>query len=336
MAMLRLVGRRAELDLLRVVAIVGVVALHNFYDWEPTTLAIAIRFQQMAGLSVLLFFFLSGLLSRPADGHALVVRLRRSAELLLAWLAWGIAYILLGAVAQKLHLLPPIRRLFSEAYPFFSFAYQLYFLVVLAVLIALQALWLALGQLLGWSARSQTVLELLLATALLALVVRIGWPLVPHGHFLSLYPLYGLAYLAGVLQARGRRFAFALSLLTAAACLLSGTIAASAWFLIVTPLFTFLLGRLLRGLPQRLQAPIALVSACSGAIFLLHHPLLMPLARRFWRLFGLPDLLNYLLCMALACALPILLVLLLRPWLFRCPWLPRLLLVQRNVFHPTP
>lgn len=325
--------RRTELDVLRSLAIVGVIVLHNLYDWDPLTQSTALRLWGLSGWSVLTFFLLSGLLSRPNLLAPLALRLERSADLLLAWLLWGVLYTLLGVLSLTLHLVPAIPNLFSTTYPFFDFAYQLYFLVVLAAFQTLQAIWLFLAHRLSWSVRLQAALELLLAVTLLAFTFRSGWPEVPHGSFPSLYPLYGLAYLAGVLQARSFHLSFALSGITALAALMVGSIPGTAWFLILAPPLIPLLGQLLRCVPQWFLAPIVLLSASSGAIFLLHHPLLLPLSRRFWRVVGLPDFINYFLCIIMACLLPILLVQLLRPWLLRWPRLARLLLVQPRIFQ---
>ena len=328
--------RRPEVDLLRVGAIIGVLFIHNLYDWEPSTMAVATKLWGLAGWSVLIFFFLSGLLSRPAQGPAPVVRLGRSIALFVAWLLWGTFYTLAGLFAQKLWLVDSIPNLFRLEYPFFDFAYQLYFLVVLALIQALQDLWVWFSVQVRLSQKAQSVFELLLAIVLLICMFYTGWPKVPHGSFPNLYPLYGLAYLSGVLQARS----ILLGLCFAAFCVLSAFTVLAAdgipgplWFLILASTMTPLLARLLRKIPPQVLAPLALLSSCSGAIYLLHHPFLLPLSRRFWRLGGVPDSLNYALCIALACLLPILLVLIIRPLLHRWPWLGRMLLVQPNAFR---
>lgn len=330
--------RRIELDLIRASSIFGVLVIHNLYDWAPPTLAAARMMWSLAGWSVLGFFFLSGCLSRPTRDPEVQLRsgLKRAGELLLVWLIWGGIYLLLGILAQNVGVLSDIPNLFSSSYPFFVFSYQLYFLPVLASLLVLQALTAAGMGALGCSMADMVRFELSIAVLLVVfLSFRMGWPAVPHGSSPSLYIIYALVFLIGVLHARGIGWSLTLSGFTALLALVLQQYGAVSLFVILAPLFPWILRHVMALLHPSLLSLISLISACSGAIYILHHPLLLPCLRRLGRWLQLPDALNYILVLLIGILLPVLLIIQMRPFLGRWPWLARLLLVQTQALHFT-
>jgi hypothetical protein len=324
-------ARRGELDVLRCAAILGVLVIHNQYSWDETTSGIHNFLFTLSSWSVLIFFYLSGLLSRPESSQPLNRRLRRSLELLLVWLLWGCLYTLAGWVSLRTGLLMEIPNLFSTSFPFFVFSYQLYFLVVLALIMMMQALWLNVVG--AWPRPIQVSLELFLACLLVVSISLHGWPVVPHGSGMELYVVYATAFLLGALQSRALVYAVTLSLFTALCCLITVRSSSASWFLVCFPLITVLLAKMVVVLPRRWLMGISLLSACSGTIYILHHPLFLPVSRRFWRLVGIPDVVNYFLGILLAASLPVLLIVWMRPLFRRWGWLHRLLLVQRYSFE---
>jgi hypothetical protein len=334
--------RWLELDACKALAIVGVVCIHSLDDWDPATMSLALLLWRLAGFSVLLFFFVSGWLFKAWTPVPLPLRLERAGQLLKVWLIWGVLYLLAGLLALRVGAIERIPNLFTFSYPFFIFSYQIYFLLLLAGFSAAYALLLWMEHRNVLSPPLALSLDLVVLAALLLGQIPAGWPAFPHGHQVDRVPTYAAAFLYGVVVSRTRSEAACelspvwrrlVPLLPGALILLAalrwptmlGQV--SPWFFLLLPPSLPLLRGLMRA-PTPLRRLLPLLAGFSGWIFLAHHPLLLPLIRRFFRLLHFPDLLNYLSALFLALLLPILLGILLAPVLLRHPALARLMLIQ--------
>lgn len=271
------------IDALKGLAIVGVIFVHMGFAsrFDSGTLADVRMLQKIFGWCVLAFFFASGCLhlgGSATEQNWETFTLRRARRLLVPCAAFSWAYkaLLLGAKAAGFIAATDAPALRTPAdiaaFAFVPVAPQFYFLVHLfCIAVAVHPVLR-----LRWFRHPCT--PWMIAAALLQSYWLLPLDL-PHGEALTQLPLYAASYLAGIgftrsVQAeklRGFRPASGMLLFIVAVAA-----ASAARPQVLHSLVPPLLAAFAMLLPLRAFAPAALLGLHSGAVYVWHAPIIMP------------------------------------------------------------
>lgn len=302
------VNRVGHIDVVRGIAIIGVVFLHSSFEsrFDEPTLVICAYLERLFDWVVLAFFFLSGLLQDDRQELGLFLK-RRFKSLMIPFFACNLFYNLAFVILEVLtgrqfggHEWGPALLLLGW---FHSPAFQLYFLPYLfgiAVVVFLMSKVI--------SHRGRLLLLLISLATTVTFYQNVGWPVSSHGAQTIKLPLYFAAFLMGVV---GRPFMLgapsfmlvlplviwvALALILQQQCMLS---------LLIPPLL-YLGTNMVHELwnAKLLQR----IGRSSAAIYLWHTPILLPAFTTVFAILHVPAPINLGLSVVLTisvCAWPI-------------------------------
>jgi len=275
-------ARIPALDAVKGLSIIGVLFVHMAFTsrFDRDTLASIHALQRFFGWCVLAFFFVSGFLhpaSTSAAGWTNFAK-KRARRLLVPCLAFSWMYKLaLQAMASSgivisaplkwpMTPLTLFREAITPAYPQFYFLAYL-FLITVSVHALVRCRWF-----------HNDLVPCLFAAVLLQAYSRI--PLAEaHGEALTLLPLYAASYLAGIGVARWKGTARQSDIIAAVAIAAFAFAAAivsaanSQVFFVLIPPITAAIAMLPK---QRILSPLAFLGRHSGAVYVWHTPLVMP------------------------------------------------------------
>jgi peptidoglycan/LPS O-acetylase OafA/YrhL len=286
-------GKRiAELDILRAVAILGVLVIHSSFQGRFTkeTIAVQTTMARLFDWAVLAFFFSSGFLHDPSVPFTSAVR-KRSLSLLVPFFLYNAFYNLFFAGMGILGWIPnntfEVNSQMLATGLFHSPAFQLYFLPYLFV-ISIGVC--GLDKLDRRYHMPSYVVALLLA---LTPYLILGYPQVSHGPALEMLPLYLAAFLMGVIGRPCFEAPFArLWIVLAALGAVLGVLVLcrlSEVSLLVPPL---LVG-IARAIPRMCESKLLLsLGGMSGSIYVWHTPVMLPGVTRLLAHCGVPSLVN--------------------------------------------
>jgi len=270
-------------DAIKGLAIVGVLFVHMGFAsrFDEGTLADVRMLQRIFGWCVLAFFFASGCLHTGAgaaeqDWKAFILRRARRLLVPCAAFSWVYKALLLAAKAGGFIAAAHAPALQTTA-DFTAFVFtpvvpQFYFLVHLFCIAVAVFPFVRLGWL------RQPWVPWLIA----AILLQSYWLLpldLPHGEALTQLPLYAASYLAGIGFARSietekwRGFRHAGGMLLFGAAVAAASVARPQVLHAVAPP---LLAAFAMLLPLRALAPAVTLGRHSGAVYVWHAPILMP------------------------------------------------------------
>lgn len=286
-------GKRiAELDILRGVAIFGVLVLHSSFEGRFTkeTMAVQAIMARLFDWAVLAFFFSSGFLHDSSVPFTIILK-KRLVSLLVPFFLYNALYNLFFAGTGTLgwvhnNAFEMNSKILATGL-FHSPAFQLYFLPYLFV-ISIGVC--ALDKLTQHYHRSGYVVVLLLV--LTFYLVR-GYPEVSHGSAFDKLPLYLAAFLMGVAGKPffERQFTNAWVVVAALGFVLAILVLSRLPVLSLTvpPLVVGLARAIPRGGNSKL---LLLLGAMSGSIYVWHTPVMLPAITRLLAHCGVPSLFN--------------------------------------------
>jgi peptidoglycan/LPS O-acetylase OafA/YrhL len=286
-------GKRiAELDILRGVAIFGVLVLHSSFEGRFTqeTMAVQAIIARLFDWAVLAFFFSSGFLHDNSVPFAIALK-KRAMSLLLPFFIYNAFYNLffagMGTLGWVHNNAFEMNSKILATGLFHSPAFQLYFLPYLFV-ISIGVC--ALDKLTQRYHRSGYVVVLLLV--LTFYLVR-GYPEVSHGSAFDKLPLYLAAFLIGVI---GRPFfekPFARPwMILAALGVVLGVLVLSR-LPVVSLAVPPLLVELVRAISKMANSKLLLsMGVMSGSIYVWHTPIMLPAITRLLAHCGVPSIFN--------------------------------------------
>lgn len=269
----QIVPRRAEIDAIKAVAIVGVLFLHMSFKsrMNASTLEVVHFFQLVFGWAVIAFFFAAGAIARAVHGFPALkefasTRFKRLIVPCLVF-SWTYKLILLGIARAGL---APV----SEAFDIVSFMLapvgpQFYFLPLLfgiSLLVALLEIRVSASTLLS-------VTGVLLVAAYAVLPI----PAEAYGNSIALWPVYLFAYVSGrAMAADGMQARFGAVIKPALFVLLASAIHAAPVILYacVPLLLNTAFGRHARSAQIIERSGLG---KYSSAIYVWHAPIVMPL-----------------------------------------------------------
>ncbi len=271
-------GRLSAIDVLRGIAILGVMVLHS--DLEGLTDPVRRAILGVFDWSVLAFFLISGYLHNYGIPLIHVFR-KRLVVLIVPFIVYNISYNLLfsvldsSVIARDLGI--PVTNLAVSlpwwCWAFDSPAFHLYFLPDLfAITILSHGI---LGRLSETTRRRSAVVTLV---SLPLLYLILPTPVISHGASLAVVPLYMASFLLGGMFHPSNilypKWAVALAGIALAPLMFCSSLFPnpSLSFVIVSLLFIFVV-KILKGCNG---GWIGLVGRCSGSIYLWHTPVLMP------------------------------------------------------------
>jgi len=287
------------MDLVRGVAIFGVLVLHSRFSgrFTPETLAIQTLLARLFDWSVLAFFFSSGFLHDRSAPVSVTLK-KRFISLLVPFFFYNALYNLFFLVGEASGLVPgrPLElnsKLLATCF-FQSPGFQLYFLPYLFVIstgvCAVDKLIFLHGK---------TAYRLLLGLVL-GFYVYTGYPEFSYGPDYSRVPLYLAVFLVGVISRPFFAQRFLSVWMTIA---LLGVVLA---LLMVSrlPIVSFAVPPLLVGLARTIPRlkhsnPLVSMGAISGSIYLWHTPLLLPAFASLLAHLGIPSPLVLFGCLSL-------------------------------------
>ena len=299
--------RIIELDVLRGLAILGVLVLHSHFAsrFSKETLAVQDTMETLFDWALLAFFFISGFLNDSSVPFLLAAK-KKSASLLVPFFVYNMVYSLIFLAARPFGWINT-DNVFSQALiiveaPFRSPGFQLYFLPYLFLI----SMFVCSLDKLNNRHRGWAYICTLLFV--LAFYVSRGYPAASYGPALSNLPLYLTSYLAGVFTkplwdkewVRSRFIFVALGLL------LGGLVVfrCRAVSLLAPPLIAATV-RVVSSFhkPKLLGS----MGEASGSIYLWHTPVMLPAITKLLAFCGIPSMLNYFGSIFLTIAICILL-----------------------------
>ena len=287
-------GRIPELDILRGVAIVGVLVLHSSFEGRFTseTMAVQAIMARLFDWAVLAFFFSSGFLHDRSVPFAVVLK-KRFLSLLVPFFIYNAFYNLcfFGMAAMsgfhsgafELKVNPQVLGMILFQSP----AFQLYFLPYLFLIsIAVSALEKLSGR------RYQWAYAAILALVMLFYLDR-GYPQMSHGADIYNLPMYIAMFMIGIIS---RPFiekplagpgVILLALVGVLGLLFFSRSCVVS--LLVPPLLTAVAAGI-RAIRQ--SKLLLLMGSVSGSIYVWHTPLLLPAITRLLAGCGIPSMFN--------------------------------------------
>jgi fucose 4-O-acetylase-like acetyltransferase len=286
-------GKRiAELDILRGVAIFGVLVLHSSFEGRFTkeTMAVQAIMARLFDWAVLAFFFSSGFLYDSAVPFTMTVK-KRSVSLLVPFLLYNAFYNLFFAGAGSLgwvhnNAFEMNSKILATGL-FHSPAFQLYFLPYLFV-ISIGVC--GLDKLTRRYHRSGYVVVLLLV---LTFYLARGYPEFSFGPACNNLPLYLAAFLIGVIGRPCLEAPFARPWMILAALGVVLCILVLSRLPVVSLAVPPLLVGLARAISKMANLKLLLsMGVMSGSIYLWHTPVMLPAVTRLLAHCGVPSLIN--------------------------------------------
>lgn len=286
-------GKRiAELDILRGMAIFGVLILHSSFENRFTreTLEVQAILANLFDWSVLAFFYSSGFLHDSSVPFVVTVK-KRFVSLLVPFFLYNALYNLCFAGVEAMGWVPngvfEINSRLLATGLFHSPAFQLYFLPYLFVIsTGICGLDKLSRRHHGW-----TYAVLLFLIALFYL--DRGYPIFSYGPALDNLPLYLAAFLVGILSRPFLERPFAKPWIIVAilgvVLITSACWQLSAMSLLVPPLMVGLIGAIRKIRESRLLLGMGKM---SGSIYLWHTPVILPAFTRLLAYCGIPSLFN--------------------------------------------
>lgn len=301
-------GKRiAELDILRGVAIVGVLVLHSSFQGRFTkeTLAIQGVLARFFDWAVLAFFFSSGFLHDQSAPVAITIK-KRAWSLLVPFLVYNGLYNLCFVAGEVMGLIPAgmveVNSKLLATGLFHSPAFQLYFLPYLFV-ISIGVC--GLDKLTQSYHRSMYVMVLLLV--LTFYLVR-GYPEVSHGSALDKLPLYLAAFLIGAISVPFFKKSIAKPWMIAFGLVVVLSVLVLSRLPVVSLVVPPLLVGLARAIPKIANSKLLVsMGVVSGSIYVWHTPILLPVVTRLLAHCSVPSLFNLFGSIALTLAICMLL-----------------------------
>jgi len=286
-------GKRiAELDILRGVAIVGVLVLHSSFQGRFTeeTLAVQGVLARFFDWAVLAFFFSSGFLHDQSAPVAITLK-KRTWSLLVPFLVYNGLYNLCFVAGEVMRWIPAgmveVNSKLLVTGLFHSPAFQLYFLPYLFV-ISIGVC--GLDRLTQRHHRSGYAMVLLLVLAFY--IVR-GYPEASHGSALDKLPLYLAAFLIGVICAPFYKEPIAKPWMIAVGLVVVLGVLVLSHLPVVSLAVPALLVGLARAIPKIANSKLLLsMGVMSGSIYVWHTPLVLPAVTRLLAHCGVPSLFN--------------------------------------------
>ncbi|MGD0252959.1 MAG: acyltransferase [Verrucomicrobiota bacterium] len=286
-------GKRiAELDILRGVAIFGVLVLHSSFEGRFTqeTLAVQAIMARLFDWAVLAFFFSSGFLYDNSVPFTMAVK-KRSVSLLVPFLLYNAFYNLfvagMGTLGWVHNNAFEMNSKILATGLFHSPAFQLYFLPYLFV-ISIGVC--GLDKLTQRYHRSGYVVVLLLV--LTFYLVR-GYPEVSHGSAFDKLPLYLAAFLIGVIGGPFLKEPVARPWMIAAVLVVVLGVLVLSRLPVVSLAVPPLLVGVVRAISKMANSKLLLsMGVMSGSIYVWHTPVLLPAITRLLAHCGVPSLFN--------------------------------------------
>ena len=301
-------GKRiAELDILRGVAILGVLVLHSSFQGRFTTETLTIQgvLARFFDWAVLAFFFSSGFLHDQSAPVAITIK-KRTWSLLVPFLVYNGLYNLCFVAGEVMGWIPAgmveVNSKLLATGLFHSPAFQLYFLPYLFV-ISIGVC--GLDKLTQRYHRLGYVMVLLLV--LTFYLVR-GYPEVSHGSALAKLPMYLAAFLIGVIC--GPIFKVPIAEPWMIAAVLVVVLGVLVFFrlheisLLVPPLVVMVAGAIRQIRESKL---LLYMGGTSGSIYVWHTPIVLPAITRLFAHCGVPSLASLFASLILTVAACILL-----------------------------
>jgi len=286
-------GRRIpELDILRGVAIFGVLIIHSSFEGRFTseTMAVQAIMARLFDWAVLAFFFSSGFLHDRSVSFTILLK-KRFLSLLVPFFIYNVFYNLcffgietMGGTQAGLFVVN-FRSLYTCLFQ--SPAFQLYFLPYLFMItIAVSGLEKFCRRRYQWGYGS------IFALVIIFYLDR-GYPPVSHGADCHNLPMYLVMFIIGILSRPFiekpfvKPWVIAMAMVAVLGALMFFNL--SLMSLLVPPLLTAMVGAI-RAIRQ--SKPLSYIGNMSGSIYLWHTPVLLPAITRLLSLCGIPSLFN--------------------------------------------
>jgi peptidoglycan/LPS O-acetylase OafA/YrhL len=287
-------GRISELDLLRGVAIVGVLVLHSSFEGRFTkeTMEVQAIMARLFDWAVLAFFFSSGFLHDRSAPFAITLK-KRIVSLLVPFFLYNLFYNLcffgIEAVGWPHAVVIDMGLKSLGAILFQSPAFQLYFLPYLFMIS------IGVSGLEKLCRRFYQCGYFSIFVLILMFYLKQGYPKMSHGSDYINLPMYLAMFLIGLVSRPffEKPFDKLWMILTALCVVLS--IRVIFQFCVVSLLVPPLLLALAGAIPVIRRLKLLLyIGEMSGSIYLWHTPLILPAISRLLTCCGIPSLLNLL------------------------------------------
>lgn len=297
--------RIPELDVLRGLAIFGVLVFHSSFlgRFSKETMEIQTVVSRLFDWAVLAFFFSSGWLHESSISFAVLLK-KRILSLLVPFFLYNAIYNICFTFFGTIHLYPTgnpmVNISWLTGFLFHSPGFQLYFLPYL-FLISLAAY--LLDKLTYPNHRMAYAVTL---TLIWIFYLICGYPPFSFGPAYSNLPLYLAAFLLGIVAKPyfDKRIANVWGMMTVLGIVL-GILVVSKLPVLSLAVPPLLVGTA-RGFPKLANSRLLLLmGGMSGSIYLWHTPIMLPGLTRLFASFGLPSLINFAgsLCLTLALCL---------------------------------
>lgn len=286
-------GKRiAELDIVRGMAIFGVLVLHSSFEGRFTrdTLAVQAIMARFFDWAVLAFFFSSGCLHDRLVPFTITLK-KRWVSLLVPFFLYNALYNSCFVAIDSLGLVHKgdfkVNADLLAAGLFRSPAFQLYFLPYLFIVsIGVCALEKLIPRRYGW-------VYLVLSALVLAFYLDRGYPEASYGPELDKLPLYLAAFLIGVVGGPFFKKPVAWPWVMVAALVVALGVIVFLQFrevsLLVPPLVVGVAGAA-RWIRE--SKPLLSLGAMSGSIYVWHTPVMLPAITTLFAYVGVPSLFN--------------------------------------------
>jgi fucose 4-O-acetylase-like acetyltransferase len=284
--------RVAELDVLKGIAIIGVLILHSSFRNRFSVEALAVQgvLARVFDWAVIGFFFASGCLYQRAMPFWTNAR-KKAITLILPFCFYNLIYNVIFAVADRIH--GTLGNSLSIDWHWFlmctvqSPGFQLYFLPYLFGVTILVSALSGLRQ----NARASVYVTLL--GAIVLYYVERGYPSFSYGSEHEKLPLYLAAFVVGDLCKHlilGGRRASAVALAMGSGLLVTLVASGIPGYPILVPfcILAFTLAFPIAGWLKPLQH----LGRLSGSLYVWHTPLVLPALTRFFAKCGFPSLCN--------------------------------------------
>jgi peptidoglycan/LPS O-acetylase OafA/YrhL len=287
-------GRIPELDLLRGVAIFGVLVLHSSFEgrFAKETMAVQAIMARFFDWAVLAFFFSSGFLHDRSAPFAITLK-KRIVSLLVPFFLYNMFYNLcffgIESMGWPHAVVLEIDSKSLGAILFRSPAFQLYFLPYLFMISV------GVSGLEKLCRRFYKLGYFSIFVLILIFYLNQGYPEMSHGSDYNNLPMYLAMFLIGLASRPFFEKSFdKLWMILAALCVVLSILVIFK-FCVVSLLMPPLLLALAGGFPviRRLK-PLFCMGEMSGSIYLWHTPLILPAISRLLTYCGIPSLLNLL------------------------------------------